>query len=60
MAVLSYALWQSRFGSDRGVLGRMLRVSAENYRVVGVMPRGFDYPDKSESVVPAGPRRGVA
>jgi predicted permease len=47
VVVLSYALWQSRFGSDRGILDRMLRVSAEDYRVIGVMPRGFDYPDKS-------------
>jgi predicted permease len=47
VVVLSYALWQSRFGSDRGILGRMLRVSAENYRVIGVMPGGFDYPDRS-------------
>jgi putative ABC transport system permease protein len=47
VVVVSYALWQTRFGSDRGILGRTLRVSAENYRVIGVMPRGFDYPDKS-------------
>jgi predicted permease len=47
VVVLSYALWQSRFGSDRGILGTTLRISAENYRVIGVMPRGFDYPDKS-------------
>jgi putative ABC transport system permease protein len=48
VVVLSYALWQSRFGSDRGILGKMLRVSAQDYRVIGVMPRGFDYPDKSK------------
>jgi len=55
VVVLSYALWQSRFGSDRGILGRMLRVSAENYRVIGVMPRGFDYPDKSKVWCPLVP-----
>jgi len=48
VVVLSYALWQSRFGSDRGILGKMLRVSAQDYRVIGVMPRGFDYPEKSK------------
>ena len=55
VVVLSYALWQSRFGSDHGIIGRMLRVSAENYRVIGVMPRGFDYPDKSKVWCPLVP-----
>lgn len=48
VVVLSYALWQRRFGADRGIVGRTLRINAENYRVLGVMPRGFDYPEKSE------------
>lgn len=48
VVVVSYALWQSRFGADPGIVGRSLRVSAESYRVIGVMPRGFDYPEKSE------------
>jgi putative ABC transport system permease protein len=55
VVVLSYALWQSRFASDRGIIGKMLRVSAENYRVIGVMPRGFDYPDKSKVWCPLVP-----
>lgn len=48
VAVLSYALWQRRFGGDAAIVGRVLRVNAEGYRVIGVMPRGFDYPEKSE------------
>ena len=47
VVVLSYALWQSSFGASREILGSVLRVSAENYRVIGVMPRGFDYPEQS-------------
>jgi putative ABC transport system permease protein len=39
--VLSYALWQSQFGGDRGALGRDLRIDGQPYTVVGVMPQGF-------------------
>ena len=48
VAVLSYALWARRFGAERGIVGRMLRINAEDYRVIGVMARGFDYPEKAE------------
>jgi predicted permease len=53
--VLSYALWQRRFGADRGAVGKTLQINAENYRVLGVMPRGFDYPEKSEVWCPLVP-----
>ena len=55
VAVLSYALWQRRFGADRGIVGRTLRINAEDYRVLGVMPRGLDYPQKSEVWCPLVP-----
>jgi predicted permease len=53
--MLSYALWQRRFGADRGVTGKTLQINAENYRVLGVMPRGFAYPEKSEVWCPLVP-----
>lgn len=56
VVVLSYALWQRRFGADGGVVGKTLRINAESYRVLGVMPRGFDYPEKSEVWCPLVPR----
>ncbi|MGB9464038.1 MAG: ABC transporter permease [Candidatus Acidiferrum sp.] len=55
VVVISYALWESRFGADRGIVGRTLRVSAEDYHVIGVMPRGFGYPEKSELWCPLVP-----
>ncbi len=55
VTVLSYALWQRQFGADSGIVGRTLRINAENYRVLGVMPRGFDYPERSELWCPLVP-----
>jgi putative ABC transport system permease protein len=44
VAILSYGLWQSRFGGDRGVLGRTVTINGEASAIIGVMPRGFTLP----------------
>jgi predicted permease len=44
--VLSYRLWQRRFGGDAHLLGDSILMSGEKYTVIGVMPRGFHYPDR--------------
>ena len=41
VAVLGYGYWQSRFGGDRGVVGRQLRVEGGMYTIIGVAPKGF-------------------
>jgi predicted permease len=40
-AVISHALWTSRFGSDPGVLGNTVHLNGRSYEVVGVAPAGF-------------------
>ncbi len=45
--VLSFALWQSQFGGDPGVLGTVIQLNEESYTVVGIMPPGFSYPSNT-------------
>jgi len=42
--VLSYGLWQRAYAGDRGVLNRDVQLNGKNTRVVGVMPKGFQFP----------------
>jgi predicted permease len=44
VAMLSYDLWQNRYGGDRTVVGRQIRVDAHPATVIGVMPQDFSYP----------------
>jgi predicted permease len=39
--VLGYGLWNSRFASDRSIVGRDIRLNGEPYRVVGVLRADF-------------------
>ncbi len=45
VVVLSHSLWQRLYGDDRTALGRDLVLSGRNYKIVGVMPEGFAFPD---------------
>lgn len=46
VAVLSHALWQSQFAADPGVLGRDIRLNGVSYRIIGVMPADFVFPNQ--------------
>ena len=39
--ILSDGLWRRSFGADPSVIGRVVRMNDQDYRIVGVMPRGF-------------------
>jgi predicted permease len=41
--VLSNGLWQRRFGSDPGIVGKALTLGGESYTVIGVLARGFTF-----------------
>ena len=42
--VLSDAIWKEAFDSDRGILGKTVKINNDSYTVAGVMPPGFQYP----------------
>lgn len=57
--MLSYGYWQRRFGGDRSVIGRGIRVESRPREIVGVMPRGFRIADAdSELIMPVAFDRG--
>jgi putative ABC transport system permease protein len=55
VAILSHGLWERRFGSDEGVLGRKLTLNGVLHTVIGVMPARFSYPSNTDAWVPIGP-----
>jgi putative ABC transport system permease protein len=48
VVLLGYGLWERRFGSDRDVVGRTLNVNGKPMKVVGILPKGFNYPLAAE------------
>lgn len=51
--LISYDLWNSRFGSQRDILGYDLTIDGESRRVVGVMPIGFKFPWSADVWIPS-------
>jgi predicted permease len=45
--VISDGLWKRAFGSDPNILSKSVRMDTDLYRIVGVMPPGFDAPGRS-------------
>jgi putative ABC transport system permease protein len=46
LAILSYGLWQERFGGRSEIVGRLIQLDDKPYTIVGVMPREFAFPDR--------------
>ncbi len=45
VALISHALWQTRFGGDPNIVGKKITLEGAPRIVVGVMPRFFDFPE---------------
>lgn len=43
VAIISYKLWQSRYGGERDIVGRDILLDSDKHTVVGVMPAGFQF-----------------
>ncbi len=47
--VIGYAFWQRQFGGDASVIGHALEWNGRSYTVVGVLPRDFEYPKRTQA-----------
>ncbi|MGP8187653.1 MAG: ABC transporter permease [Terracidiphilus sp.] len=50
VVLLSWSLWQRRFGGDRGIVGRTIRLNKQPFTVIGVMPKWFACPDAASQL----------
>jgi putative ABC transport system permease protein len=50
--ILGHALWEQRYASDPGIIGKNIKVDGKSFTVVGVMKKGFEYPLPAEAWVP--------
>lgn len=53
VALLSYGLWQTRFGATSSILKASVNLDGKVYRIVGVLPRGFRFPYNADFWIPA-------
>jgi putative ABC transport system permease protein len=52
VAVISDKLWRTAYGADPGIVGKKVSLDAVPITIIGVMPKGFDYPAGVEAWVP--------
>jgi predicted permease len=52
VAVLSFGFWERHFAKNPSVIGRLIRLNGVPATVVGIMPRGFSFPQKQDLWIP--------
>src|SRR5438270_704378 len=52
VALLGYEIWQNHFGSDVNIVGRVVTINGKRVTVVGVMPKGWRFPEASDLWMP--------
>ncbi|HMG72329.1 MAG TPA: ABC transporter permease [Pyrinomonadaceae bacterium] len=52
VALLTYSLWQRRFGADPNIVNRTISTNGITRTVIGVMPPDFNYPKGAEIYAP--------
>jgi putative ABC transport system permease protein len=52
VAILSFGLWQRRFGADPNIVNKTIVLNGVTRTVVGVMPEGFNYPTGVDVLAP--------
>lgn len=51
VVILSETLWRTQYGA-RAMLGETIRLDDQPYQVIGIMPRGFSFPQESDLWIP--------
>ena len=54
VVLLSYGLWQRRFGGNTDIVGHSVNIDNEPATVVGIMPADFNFPDPAERASSSG------
>ena len=52
VVILTHGLWQRRFGGDPAIIGRGVIINDRTRTVIGIMPPGFKFPERSELYMP--------
>jgi putative ABC transport system permease protein len=52
VVLLSHRLWMDRYGGERSAVGRDVLLDGVKFRVIGVMPRAFVFPGRSDVWLP--------
>ncbi len=52
VAVVGYQFWWQHLGGSPAALGRTIHLNGHQFRVIGVMPRGFSFPEEAQVWIP--------
>ena len=55
VVLISYGVWKERYSSSPNVIGRAVRVNEKPATIIGVMPKGFEFPQNTEMWMPLTP-----
>jgi predicted permease len=55
VVILTHRLWRGRFGANPNILGTTLTIEGVPHTVVGVLPAGFEYPQRTDIYMPFAP-----
>ncbi len=55
VVLIGYGVWRGRYGSNPNIVGRQVRINEKPATIVGVMPRGFQFPNNQDLWMPLVP-----
>ncbi|MET1255405.1 ADOP family duplicated permease [Aliikangiella maris] len=52
VVVIGYDMWQNQYGGNPNVIDQLLSINGENYRIIGVMPQNYFFPNNADMWLP--------